>query len=114
MEPFAVSIFEGISTTLLAAVITGMWVFLAKMARQQKEANSRTRDFEKSMQRAEIIRYFRIVVEQGKPISPEELNHLDSCYKAYHALGGNGTGTVMYNKIMENVKIVTSIEGGDK
>lgn len=61
----------------------------------------------RSQQRAEIVRYFRIVVENGDPITMEEMEHLDACYNAYHANGGNGTGTLMYEKIKEHVHLVT-------
>lgn len=111
MEPFAISMLEICVTAFLTAMIGGMWTFLVRFAHRQKLANDASRDFERSMQRAEIIRYFRIVVEQGHPITTEELSHLESCYQAYHNAGGNGTGTVMYNRVMEHVKIVTTAQG---
>ena len=50
-------------------------------------------------------------MEQGNPITPEELSHLEACYEAYHNAGGNGTGTVMYERVMKHVKIVTTVQG---
>lgn len=111
MEPFAVSLLEICVTSFLTAMMAGMWAFLARFAHKQKLSNDASREFERSMQRAEIIRYFRIVVEQGNPITTEELSHLEACYKAYHNAGGNGTGTVMYNRVLEHVKIITTVQG---
>src|SRR5574344_1124235 len=107
-------------STLIAAMVGTLWRFMVATTKKQteelrlskkerEESEKLASEFRRSMQRAEIIRYFRIVVEQGKPISTEELSHLNSCYDSYHNDGGNGTGTVMYNKIIDNVKIVTII-----
>jgi len=61
------------------------------------------------------VRYFRIVVEQGNPITPTEMEHIDSCYESYHENGGNGTGTIMYEKIKEYLRLITTAttEGGN-
>lgn len=111
MGPIAISMLEVCVTAFLTAMMGGMWAYLARFAKRQKAANAASREFERSMQRAEIIRYFRIVVEQGNPITPEELSHLEACYQAYHNAGGNGTGTIMYNRVLEHVKIVTTVQG---
>ena len=34
-------------------------------------------------------------------ISVRELNNIEGIYKAYHNLGGNGTGTEIYERVME-------------
>ena len=34
-------------------------------------------------------------------ISLTELNNIDEMYKAYHKLGGNGTGTEIYERVKE-------------
>ena len=111
MSPFQISLFEAIATSVLAAGMVSLFVMMWRFVKEQREVNERNKQFERSMQRAEIMRYFRIVVEQGNPVGPEELNHLEACYDAYHANGGNGTGTLMYNRIMEHVKIVTQMGG---
>ena len=104
----------GIIASVLSAIIV---VILRKFGKdlsdfitEQKAQNVKNNEFQRSMQRAEIIRYFRIVVEQGQPISPEELEHLNKCYDAYHGNGGNGVGTIMYERICERVKLVTQVK----
>lgn len=108
--------FFGVLATVLSAVTVGAIGVLGKMllafVKEQREVNERTRQFERSMQRAELNRYFRIVVEQGNPISPEELAHVQSCYDAYTANGGNGVGAIMYERICEHVKLVTQFDKG--
>ena len=98
-----------LSGSLLAAV---MWLVrtLNAFIKEQREENENNKRFIRSAQRAEIIRYFRIVVEQGNPITPEELSHLTECYETYHANGGNGSGTVMFNKILDHVYIITTAD----
>ena len=97
-------------TSLLTAMVGAMWAYIVKLARDMRASNKATRAFERSMQRAELNRYFRIVVEQGNAISPEELSHLESCYKAYHENGGNGVGTLMFERICEYARLVTQVK----
>lgn len=123
MELTLINFIELGVSALITVMVGSLWRFMVattkkqteelRLAKEQREESERlASEFRRSMQRAEIIRFFRIVVEQGKPITTEELSHLESCYESYHNDGGNGTGTVMYNKIQEHVKLVTSIEGG--
>lgn len=107
IEWFQISVFESVVGGLTLAALIGLWAMMRKFIKEQREANKANKMSIRSMQRAEILRYFRIVVEQGNPVSPEELSHLEACYNAYHESGGNGTGTLMYNRILENAKIVT-------
>ena len=103
----------GILASILSAVIVVVLRNLSKtlsnFINEQREQNKLDNEFRRSMQRAEINRYFRIVVEQGNPVSPEELTHLENCYKAYHKNGGNGVGTIMYQRICEYAKLVTQV-----
>ena len=52
------------------------------------------------------------LVEQGNPITVEEMQHLESCYNAYHADGNNGVGTILYEKIRDHAIIKTGAEYG--
>lgn len=108
MDPWQLSVFVTVFSAVISAALLGIWAMLRKFVREQREVNERNKQFERSMQRAEIIRYFRITVEQGDPITPEELSHLEACYEAYHASGGNGTGNLMYEKVREHARIVTT------
>jgi len=115
MLAFEISVFETVTGGVALAAILGMWAMIRKFIKEQRKANEANRMFIRSMQRAEIVRYFRIVVEQGNPITPAEMEHIDSCYESYHENGGNGTGTIMYEKIKEHVRLITTAtaEGGN-
>ena len=110
--------FFGVVATVLSSVtvlaIGALGKMLTGFVREQRGVNEANAAFQRSMQRAEIMRYFRIVVEQGNPISPEELTHLESCYKAYHDNGGNGVGTLMYERICEHARLVTQVKSEER
>lgn len=110
---FQISMFEAIVTSVLTAGMVSLFAMMWRFIKEQREVNEMNRRFIRSMQRAEIIRHFRIVVEQGQPITPEELEHVHDCYKAYHNSGGNGSGTFMYKKIVAHAKLITSAKDGD-
>lgn len=110
--PSIAAIVETVVAGVVVAAVGAIWRMLSKFIAEQRKVNETNARFQESMQQAEIMRYFRIVVEQGHPLSPEELGHLEATYAAYHAQGFNGVGTVMYERIIKNVKIVTTIEEG--
>ena len=107
---YQMNLAENIINVLLAAMIGALWSYLAKFVKEQREANSRNAESLKSMQRAELTRYFRMVIEERKPVSVEEMQHLEKCYEAYRANGGDGTGALMYERIRENAVIVTKVD----
>lgn len=109
LEGIGISVFESVMAGVTVAALLGMWAMLRGFIKEQRKANEANRLSIRSMQRAEITRYFRMVVEECKPISPEEMSHLEACYEAYHESGGNGTGTLMYERICANAKLVTKI-----
>lgn len=92
---------------VVGLVTTGTLAYLVRFVKEQREVNRANALANRSMQRDVLFRYFRIVVEQGVPITPEEFDHVGSCYAAYHENGGNGTGTLMWERIKENVRIDT-------
>jgi len=109
MVAWILGIVASVSGAIIVFFLTKLSNKLGKFMEEQREQNAKNNEFYRSMQRAEINRYFRIVVEQNKPISPEELAHLEKCYEAYHANGGNGVGTIMYQRICEYAKLVTQV-----
>jgi hypothetical protein len=103
------SIIASVLSGIVLAALLGIWSSLRRFTKEQREQNEAQRQFMRSQQRAELVRYFRIVVENGDPITMEEMEHLDACYNAYHAHGGNGTGTLMFERIKEHVHLVTQV-----
>jgi hypothetical protein len=107
---FQMNMLESVVNLLLAAMVSGLWAYLARFVKEQRKANKLNEVSIRSMQRSEITRYFRMVVEEGKPVTVEEMEHLERCYNAYHEAGGNGTATLMYDRIKEHAIIVTKID----
>lgn len=107
---YQMNLVENVVNVILGLMIGALWAYLARFVKEQREANKRNSMSIRSMQRSELTRYFRMVVEDKKPISVEEMSHIEACYEAYHANGGNGTGTLMYERIKECAYIVTKIE----
>lgn len=95
-----------IAGVTLAAVL-GMWGMLLGFIKRQNAVNKANKEFMHSQQRSEIMRAFQRHVEDGKPITPEEIEHLDKCYEAYHGDGQNGVGTFMYERIKKHAVLVT-------
>lgn len=94
-------------TTVIGIVVTGLAKQFTQFVKEQRKANEANAMANRSMQRDVLFRYFRIIVEQQQAVTPEEFDHLSRCYKAYAANGGNDTGTIMWQKIQENVKLDT-------
>lgn len=97
----------GAATTVLAGVTIALFKMFHNFIREQRKANESMRQANQSMQRDVLYRYFRIIVEDGQHVTPEEFEHVTECYDAYHALGGNSVGTVMYKRIKECAVIDT-------
>ena len=112
-QVFQMNVLENVVNLILAAMISGLWAYLVRFAKEQRKANKLNADSIRSMQRAEITRYFRLIVEERKPVTVEEMEHLEKCYTAYHDNGGNGTATLMYERIKEHAVIVTRVDASD-
>ena len=96
-------------TSIVGIVASGTAGYLTKFAREQREVNKANVLAQRSMQRDVIYRYFHKAVELGQALTPEEYKHVTDCANAYQANGGNGTGTLMYERIREHARIETGI-----
>lgn len=56
----------------------------------------------KALLRSSIVNFYDAHHNQGKPLSVERKRELDEMYAAYHALGGNGTITQMYEEMKDS------------
>lgn len=94
-------------TTIIGLVVTGLYRQMTVFVREQREVNKANAQAQRSMQRDVIYRYFHKAVELRQPLTPEEYKHVNDCANAYRANGGNGTGTVMWERIREHAIIET-------
>ena len=53
----------------------------------------------KAILRRELVDDFETYVIEGRALSLERKREIDECFDAYSALGGNGTGAQMYEKL---------------
>lgn len=98
-----------IVTSIVGAIASGTAGCLVKFASEQREVNKANVLAQRSMQRDVIYRYFHKAVELGQALTPEEYKHVTDCASAYEANGGNGTGTLMYERIKEHARIETGL-----
>lgn len=89
-------IIKTVLTVIITASVTGTITYLGvqvKMFKALKEGLL-------SLLRAEIIRsHDKYTKKEFCPIYAKDA--IEKAYKAYHALGGNGTITTLYNEVME-------------
>ena len=107
MTAFTMSIVADVLSCLVGAAVLYMIRQLHEFRDEQREVNQASQLANRSMERDVLYRYFHYVVERGEGITPEELEHVTRCYEAYHANGGNGAGTLMYERIMKHVRLET-------
>lgn len=86
-----------IVTTLLAAVLGYLIAKIKSISKTDHAMQGGMR----SIMRRELKIMHRQHVIKGEPISIDDKDEASEIYSAYHDLGGNGTGTHMYNEIME-------------
>lgn len=55
--------------------------------------------------KADLVEMHRRYVVVGEPCPVSEKDRMEETYHAYHALGGNGTGTELYRQVMEDAKV---------
>ena len=70
------------------------------LEQEEKERNQAIEDGLRSVLRLQILDNYEKAKNDGK-ISVSRKEAIDSAYKSYHALGGNGTVTQIHNEIME-------------
>lgn len=84
-------------------VVTGFGIVLKKFSKKLKEEKERSQAIEggvRDMLRLTILDNYEKCKQAGK-ISVSRKDAIDSAYKSYHALGGNGTITQVHSEIME-------------
>lgn len=90
-----------IITALIGGAVTLINVLFTALVSAKRRSSERTEQFEAGLQcllRAEIIRSHEKYMDKGYcPVYAREA--LSREYEAYHALGGNGTITDLYQQI---------------
>ena len=82
---------------IILSALMSYAVFLLKEQKKDRDANAKGTML---LLRVQLIEYHDKYVEEGE-IPSYAYDNFDEMYKAYHALGGNGMVTKMYNEIQE-------------
>ncbi|RBP98451.1 hypothetical protein CRD60_00880 [Bifidobacterium aemilianum] len=96
---------EGVLVALINAAAL-IWVGVMQYRqRATKTTRAKAQAMEAGMRailKSELLAIHRVYVQAPSPppIPVEVMDQADQIYRAYHALGGNGTGTHLYEEIM--------------
>lgn len=109
----ALTMFTGIILAIFGC--TGFWQFYTIKWQKKHETDSiNPQDIKlmkegmKAMLHDRLYQSCRFYLSKGK-IDEDGYSNLGAMYQSYHGLGGNGTGTELYNRCMK-LKIVENIE----
>ena len=108
MQSDVLSIAGWVASPLLAAVIGALSGSLSAYHKRERERDER-RDAEhaalmagvRELLKAQLYDMHRKYVVDGSPMPYSEKERADGVYRAYHAIGGNGTGTHVYEELVD-------------
>lgn len=85
-------------------IVTGLGAAYAKLASKLKKEREKNQAIENGLRdilRLQILDTYDKCVSAGRTISVSRKDAIDSAYRSYHALGGNGTITQVHYEIMQ-------------
>ena len=88
---------------LFGLIVTGLTAGVAKINKKLKDERIRNQAIEdgvRDLLRMQILDTYERVKAAGQ-ITVSRKDAVDSAYKSYHALGGNGTITHVHHELME-------------
>ncbi len=106
MEPVTTIAVTALVSSLVGAVVSTALTLLkatGKKAVERTEADKAADEAMKAGMRALLWREIQTIHEHAVSrggLTVSERRHLESVYGTYHALGGNGTGTRLYEDAM--------------
>lgn len=91
---------EQVFISVMSTVAVGLLAWIARKMRALVRTNDAQQDGIRTLLRNELVRLHRDLVEVQGWCTLEDKEYAERTYIAYHELGGNGTGTVLYEDIM--------------
>ncbi len=95
----ATALVSSVVGAIVSSVIAGMR-FAGRKAAEDRAADEAMRAALRALLWRELQIIHAKAIEDGG-MTVADRRHLESVYAAYHALGGNGTGTRLYEEAME-------------
>lgn len=89
---------------IVAAALAAAWRSMAKWRKAKTAEDAATRKLLIALAHDALYTASMAALTRGE-IDPDELDNIRMVYDAYHALGGNGTGTVLWERV-QKLKIV--------
>lgn len=113
--------FLGRTAPILSALCAALglavgWIASARKSRTEREKKiSATQDAIKegvlALLRAQLVDAYERHITHGGPLTVERRHEIDRAYKAYKALGGNGTIGHLYDEICEHPTFIVGERG---
>lgn len=94
---------EAVFGLILAALSFGFKSIMSRL-KQQKQEQEALKHGLIAILHDRLFQSGMYFINKGE-IGLSELKNIEKLYKAYHALGGNGTGTEVYERVMD-LKII--------
>lgn len=91
---------EQVFASVMSTVAVGILAWIARKMRALVKTNDAQQDGIRTLLRNELIAKHRELVEDRGWCALEDKEYVERTYQSYHELGGNGTGTVLYEDIM--------------
>lgn len=92
-------IMQGI-LAIVTAILTGAYTSLSKRLKKKDEETEAVRMGVRAVLHLELYKECQRLMDLGR-VTTEDLKTVERIYENYHALGGNGTGTALYERILK-------------
>lgn len=97
----SIEIIQSVVVWALTAVLAGVSGYLVSFVKSRKKHDDAMEQGMRVLLRTRIVDAFDEYAHQGKAMSVERKSEVEEAYQAYHALGGNGVITEMYQELMD-------------
>jgi len=104
MNEMLIDLVENLVFPMLIPVLTGVCGWLLNGHRKEEERDRAVEAGLRTLLRAELLEIHARYVPLGS-IPLAAMEEVERIYQAYHSLGGNGTGT----KIYEEIKVLSTV-----
>ena len=93
-----------IASQVIGIAVAALCGYFGAQVKRLSARDAALYDGMQALLRRQLVDDFEEYVVDGAPMSIERKQEITDCYAAYHALGGNGVGAEMYDKL-KNVKV---------
>lgn len=86
------------------AIVSGLgagYAVLSKRIKAERQKNQAIENGLRDILRLQILDTYDKCIQNNRTISVSRKDAIDSAYRSYHALGGNGTITQVHTEIMQ-------------